>query len=177
MNDARPVRWPFFAVPAVALAAAVLLAIGPSLFQARPRSDVLAKGQAGVAFVVHRGETEWPVQTRATLRGGDVIQVRLGAAGARHAALFALGRGGRVQAIATSTPEGPGLPSLTLDASREPERLVLASSARPIVPEMLVAALSRLLAAAGGDPEKLERVSLDERLGVDRATLLVLKEQ
>lgn len=168
----RPLRWPLFAVPALAAAAALALFVVPHLSPPTP-PDVLTKGPYA-AFVVHRGRTAWPARAAETLRAGDVLQPRLPSEGL-NAVLIALSSTGAKRIAETRTNGPQPLPSLTLDAAPEPMRLLLAWSHQPLDAEELRRLCEEALVKARGDVARVEAPSGDG-LHLDVATLLVLRE-
>ncbi len=166
-------KWPWLAAPAgiVAAALAAMLVL-PSTHP--PTPDVLAKG-SGTAFVVYRNGAAAAAGPVETLQAGDVIQP--GSAGAdRYRLLIGVDSRGRVQLLAQGGP-GAQLPSLTLDASLDPERVLLLSSQAPLAVANLQQRLEESFAAAHGDLASM--VVTPGLLGTEASvsSLMILKKR
>jgi len=169
-------RWPL-AASALALAAAALLVV--ALLPAAPPETRLKSGY-DLSFHVRSGDRVALGQPGARLHPGDAIQLRYSAPRAAHLVVISLDGAGAVTAYydadGRALPVDPGVAvlldgSIVLDATLGPERVIGCFSEAPLTTAAVLAAGTRALAAASGDPAAVTRLPLP----CPQATFLVDK--
>lgn len=178
-------RWRSWGAGA-ALAAAAALALALWLPRQRPGEpagafDGRPKGGLGLEVIRRSagGQLEW-ISPGQRLSPGDAIRFRLRTPVAGHVAVLGLDAAQMVTPYAPAgavlEPLAAGAPvvldgSIVLDATLGPERLIAIVCPAPLPVAELVAQGQRALAAAGGDPRAVARVTSACR----EATLLIEK--
>lgn len=168
-------RW---LLPALAMATAAALAL--VLVPRSDDDDVRSKGDgARLALFRLTAQGPQPLDDRATVRAGDVVQARFGVDEAGYVALLSFDALGQVtvhvpqQGGSTASDAGSFTTqrSFELDATPGFERFVLFTSPRPLSLELLSAAAKQ--AAGSAEPRD---VALGVGAGVHQRSVVLVKE-
>jgi hypothetical protein len=147
----RRLRWPWLAVPTLAVAAIMLLTL-----RSHPvarRDDLMIKGTAAWKVFANRDGQTFPIHDGAELAAGDRIRFVVTPAGAAYVIVASVDGAGAASiyypyngahSAAISSPRSELPDSIVLDTAPGPERLFAVFSDEPIASELLIARLREL---------------------------------
>jgi hypothetical protein len=177
----RRLRWPWLAVPALAVAAIMLLTLHGHPVTSRD-DDLLIKGTAAWQVFANRDGQTFPIHDGAELAAGDRIRFVVTPAGAAYVIIASVDGSGAAsiyypyngaRSAATSGPRSELPDSIVLDAAPGPERLFAVFSDEPIEAELVIARLSEL----GGRGATAIRAAHALELPAARAQLTLVFEK